>query len=78
MKMLSRFWIALSLKFNTFQAVRHCEIARRDIRFIDFIAFFENGAQGRNRTSDTGIFSPLLYQLSYLGVRLNSRRKAVL
>ena len=25
------------------------------------------GASGRNRTSDTGIFSPLLYQLSYLG-----------
>jgi hypothetical protein len=25
------------------------------------------GAQSRNRTSDTGIFSPLLYQLSYLG-----------
>ena len=25
------------------------------------------GAQGRNRTSDTGIFSPLLYQLSYRG-----------
>ena len=27
----------------------------------------ESGASGRNRTSDTGIFSPLLYQLSYLG-----------
>ena len=27
----------------------------------------ENSAQGRNRTTDTGIFSPLLYQLSYLG-----------
>jgi diketogulonate reductase-like aldo/keto reductase len=27
------------------------------------------GAQDRNRTSDTRIFSPLLYQLSYLGVR---------
>ena len=27
----------------------------------------ENGAQSRNRTSDTRIFSPLLYQLSYLG-----------
>ena len=27
----------------------------------------ENGASGRNRTSDTGIFSPLLYQLSYRG-----------
>ena len=27
-----------------------------------------NGAQGQNRTADTGIFSPLLYRLSYLGV----------
>ncbi len=26
-------------------------------------------AQSRNRTSDTRIFSPLLYQLSYLGER---------
>jgi hypothetical protein len=24
------------------------------------------GGQGRNRTADTGIFNPLLYQLSYL------------
>ncbi len=28
----------------------------------------KDGAQGRNRTSDTRIFSPLLYQLSYLGM----------
>ena len=27
----------------------------------------ENGAQSRNRTSDTAIFSRMLYQLSYLG-----------
>ncbi len=27
----------------------------------------ESGAQSRNRTSDTRIFNPLLYQLSYLG-----------
>ena len=27
-----------------------------------------NGAQGRNRTTDTRIFNPLLYQLSYLGI----------
>ena len=27
-----------------------------------------SGAQSRNRTSDTWIFSPLLYQLSYLGI----------
>ena len=26
------------------------------------------GAQGRNRTADTRIFNPLLYQLSYLGI----------
>ena len=28
----------------------------------------KNGAFGRNRTSDTWIFSPLLYQLSYKGI----------
>ena len=28
-----------------------------------------NGAQRRIRTTDTGIFNPLLYQLSYLGNR---------
>ncbi len=27
-----------------------------------------DGGQGRSRTADTGIFSPLLYQLSYLAV----------
>ncbi len=27
----------------------------------------KNGAEGQNRTADTRIFSPLLYQLSYLG-----------
>ena len=29
---------------------------------------FQNGAQTRNRTKDTRIFSPLLYLLSYLGI----------
>ena len=32
------------------------------------LANTENGAQGRNRTTDTAIFSRMLYQLSYLGV----------
>ena len=34
----------------------------------------ENGGQGRNRTADTRIFSPVLYRLSYLpenGKRVN-------
>ena len=28
----------------------------------------KDGGQGRNRTTDTRIFSPLLYQLSYLAM----------
>ncbi len=32
-----------------------------------------NGAQGRNRTTDTAIFSRMLYQLSYLGTRQTLR-----
>ncbi len=34
--------------------------------------FFRKNALDRNRTSDTRIFSPLLYQLSYQGNRLSS------
>ena len=30
----------------------------------------KNGGQGQNRTADTGIFSPLLYRLSYLAICL--------
>ena len=42
-----------------------------------FLVFYEelrgaeigaNGAQGRDRTTDTAIFSRMLYQLSYLGM----------
>lgn len=28
--------------------------------FVQLKSLFSNGAQGRNRTTDTGIFSPLL------------------
>ena len=31
-----------------------------------------DGAQGRNRTTDTVIFSHVLYQLSYLGLSADS------
>ncbi len=31
-----------------------------------------NGAEGQNRTADTGIFSPLLYRLSYLGTQMKN------
>jgi hypothetical protein len=33
----------------------------------------KSGAEGRNRTADTRIFSPLLYQLSYLGKGLDEK-----
>ncbi len=33
-----------------------------------------SGAQGRNRTTDTVIFSHVLYQLSYLGAVPDGRR----
>ena len=36
------------------------------------------GASGRNRTSDTRIFSPLLYQLSYLGIEKGSDKISTL
>ena len=31
------------------------------------VGFPRRGASDRNRTNDTGIFSPLLYRLSYRG-----------
>lgn len=34
-----------------------------------------SGAQRRNRTTDTRIFNPLLYQLSYLGALCLGREK---
>ena len=34
---------------------------------VNIAIFCISGAQSRNRTSDTRIFNPLLYQLSYLG-----------
>ena len=39
---------------------------------VSFYSLFANkNAQNRNRTSDTRIFSPLLYRLSYLGIHTN-------
>ena len=38
------------------------EIKKRELQKVTL--FFQDGANG-NRTSDTRIFSPLLYQLSY-------------
>jgi hypothetical protein len=37
-----------------------------------------SGGQGRNRTTDTRIFNPLLYRLSYLAVRDAAENSAAL
>ena len=37
-------------------------------RILETLLGFLTGASDRNRTNDTGIFSPLLYRLSYRGI----------
>jgi hypothetical protein len=46
---------------------------RHHIDFASLTLGEINGGQGRNRTTDTRIFSPLLYQLSYLAMRKGAR-----
>ena len=41
------------------------------LRVVERVRSVRCGGQGRGRTADTRIFSPLLYQLSYLAI-LNS------
>jgi hypothetical protein len=48
-------------------------ITPRRVNYLNLLSNY--GAQGRNRTTDTAIFSRMLYQLSYLGVREARRRK---
>jgi len=50
----------------------------RFLRFFQALAGFgehANGARGRIRTADTRIFNPLLYQLSYPGIRKAALRR---
>ena len=44
---------------------RYLHLGKVALYQMSYIRIF--GASGRNRTTDTGIFSPLLYQLSYRG-----------
>ena len=49
--------------------VRTKERSRQSTRSLTACDAWKNGARDRNRTSDTRIFNPLLYQLSYPGNR---------
>ena len=44
------------------------ERTQRDGKWLELPKSLKSGAQGQNRTADTRIFNPLLYQLSYLGL----------
>lgn len=46
---------------------------RRSVRNLEEKG--KDGAQGRNRTTDTAIFSRVLYQLSYLGQQLGDAQR---
>ena len=46
---------------------RYLHLGKVALYQMSYIRIFL-GASGRNRTTDTGIFSPLLYQLSYRGI----------
>ena len=52
----------MPLSFVTALLVYHNNI------YLSIVFFEKNGAQTRNRTTDTEIFSLLLYRLSYLGI----------
>ena len=41
------------------------------------VTFYEISGQGRDRTGDTRIFSPVLYQLSYLANTMPRNRSSV-
>ncbi len=46
---------------------RYLHLGKVALYQMSYIRIF--GASGRNRTNDTRIFSPLLYQLSYRGIQ---------
>ena len=45
----------------------HNQCLSSDFAYPEIFLKRGDGAQGRNRTTDTAIFSRMLYQLSYLG-----------
>ena len=51
--------------FHTQAAMRYFCIKKALANISQVLDF--TSAEGQNRTADTGIFSPLLYRLSYLG-----------
>ena len=58
---------SLFLKFGAEDEIRTRDVHLGKVTLYHWATPAKNGASGRNRTTDTGIFSPLLYRLSYRG-----------
>jgi hypothetical protein len=57
---------------------RACCLQRKRLTEINPVSlFYLIGGQGRNRTIDTRIFSPLLYQLSYLAMGCGAKEARI-
>ena len=61
---LAKSTVAKWRKSSDFSKVGSAPVANQSIKPLSLV---NCGAQGRNRTTDTVIFSHVLYQLSYLG-----------
>ena len=69
-------WSALKLAWCRNDGPNYTDITQRAVcRVVVTITNLlkNNGAQGRDRTTDTVIFSHVLYQLSYLGAHSGRR-----
>ncbi|MDB5601159.1 MAG: hypothetical protein JWN71_3203 [Xanthobacteraceae bacterium] len=64
---LAGFW-QTAITHSTVETGVQSASRRRAIYLIYCNNLYENGAQGRDRTTDTAIFNRMLYQLSYLGM----------
>ena len=65
-KRVIRWWPGTESNLRRLEGVSAAEAFSRNPELArDLIV---NGGQGRDRTADTRIFSPLLYQLSYLAI----------
>ena len=58
-------WVSFLFGADDGARTRYLHLGKVALYQMSYIRIF--GASGRNRTIDTGIFSPLLYRLSYRG-----------
>ena len=63
--------------FDGFELAAICDQRKKPGKHRGVLVGLIGSGQGRVRTADTWIFSPLLYQLSYLTLRKGGMRYAI-